>query len=165
MTSSSIRFQELVQVMRGNNSEGTLGSDVGDEQIQQCEARLGVVLPESYRRFLREFTYAHWPDTIYGISPGLLPGLDLVQKTEKLRHSGRPNLPQYLVPFSPDGWGNHYCLDTSQLRQGECPVVFWNHERDQDQQPQQTQATFVDWLDEAIRRRLEFDAEESAPAG
>jgi hypothetical protein len=157
------RFKELVRVIRENDPEGRSGSGVTEETIRQCEQQLGVLLPDSYKCFLREFAWGLFPEYIYGLSPDIPPGQHLVSQTEKLRHKREPKLPHSLIPFNNDGWGNHYCLDTSQLRDGECPVVFWNHELDKDQQPKQTHATFLDWLDETIQWKLELDAEEGAP--
>src|SRR5690606_34389975 len=33
-----------------------------------------------------------------------------------------------VIPISPDGRGGCYCLDTSRMDNGECPVVYWDHE-------------------------------------
>jgi len=162
VSSPSDRFEQLVRVIRENDPEGRSGSGVSDEKIQQCEQQLGVILPNSYRWFLREFAWGIFPEYVYGLSDGIPPGQHLVSQTEKLRHRRAPKLPCALIPFNNDGWGNHYCVDTTRLRDGECPVVFWNHELDEDQQPKVTHPTFLDWLDETIQWKLSLDAEEGA---
>lgn len=60
----------------------------------------------------------------------------------------------YLVPFSPDGRGNFYCLDTSKLSlEGKtCPVVFWvsNHEYSAKDEPEVTHQSFTEWMQECV---------------
>lgn len=157
------RLKALVPLIREQDIPPSMGHGVSALEVQRCEERLGVRLPDSYKCFLQEFDVGYWPDYIYGLASSLPPGLHIVQATEDARQNGNPKLPHHLVPFSPDGWGNLYCLDTSQMQEGECPVVFWNHDLDEDQQPQQTHRTFVDWLEEMIRWQQELDAEDNAP--
>lgn len=78
-----------------------------------------------------------------------------------------PPLPPHLVPFSPDGWGNHYCLDTARWKGSECPVVFWDHERSPDQAPETTHDSFLEWLADVLEECGDEDGvdEEEAGAG
>jgi hypothetical protein len=46
----------------------------------------------------------------------------------------------------------------------ECPVVFWNHELGKDQQPPQTHATFLDWLEETVARELDSETDDRSPS-
>jgi hypothetical protein len=68
-----------------------------------------------------------------------------------------PRVPRHLVPISPDGWGNHYCPDTSQFAEDECPVVFWSHEQGEDQEPEWTHSSFLAWLEDGIGQALSAD--------
>jgi hypothetical protein len=150
------RRQSIVDLIheQGNDS---FGEGASEEVIARCEQQLGTTFPDSYRWFLREFGFAYWPREICGVSQD--SALDVVRNTEGERHEVEPELPAHLVAFCPDGWGNNYCLDTSRLVEGECPVVFWNHERGQDQLPDLTHAMFVDWRENMIRpRRDETEA-------
>jgi hypothetical protein len=45
-----------------------------------------------------------------------------------------------------DGFGNHYCLDTGSLHDGECPEVFWDHEKGVRQEPEFVSPQFDLWL-------------------
>jgi hypothetical protein len=151
------RFEHVATLIRQHTPSDWLNGGVGTAEIDQCEERLGVRLSNSYRWFLREFGIGCFPEEIYGIHHGPLPGFKLEYHTHAEQHECEPPLPHHLVPFSPDGWGNHYCLDTSRLSEGECPVVFWNHEKGEGQQPERTHPTFLDWLEE---KALEVAAEE-----
>jgi cell wall assembly regulator SMI1 len=128
--------------------------------IVETEAELGVTFPWSYRLFLEQFSGGGGPFDIFGVEPQTKPGgrfwyFDSVEAiTLSERRDVEPAMPLYLVPFTPDGMGNHWCLDTSQMKEGECPVVFWNHEDEEDQVTVQTHATFLDWLEETTESDL-----------
>jgi cell wall assembly regulator SMI1 len=164
MNAVSDRFENLAQLMREKAPEYGFGKGVGVEEVARCEEQLGVGLPKSYKQFLQSFGFARWPEDVYGVYVGSTPGLQVVWNTETERHEVEPEMPYYLIPFSPDGWGNHYCMDTSRLVDGECPVVFWNHELDEDQQPPQTHTTFLDWLEERVTRELENESDDGSPS-
>jgi hypothetical protein len=155
MSSDRNRLTALAETMRGSANEDCFGTGLTSADVEQLELRLGAVLPDSYKDFLREFGYACWPDYIYGVHSIGLPGLDLVAETEEARTEGVPPLPPQFVPFSPDGWGNSYCFDTERMVDGECPVVLWRHERDSGQQPETTHPSFLDWLEYQIEIMLE----------
>lgn len=61
-----------------------------------------------------------------------------------------PALPPYLVPLMNDGGGNLYCLDSR--REGEPPVVLWNHEAGESQEPERVAADFLSWMAERVER-------------
>jgi SUKH superfamily protein len=160
------RAEALFQLVRDKAGEGSFGGGADDGAIADAERSLGVTLPAGYRWFVREFGFSYWPIDIYGIVPGGLPGMQVVSNALTERHGVEPPLPQPLVPFSPDGWGNHYCLDTSRLSAGECPVVFWNHQLGASQTPKVTNASFLDWLEEAVQTELGYEADVGeAPSG
>jgi cell wall assembly regulator SMI1 len=164
MSSVSDRFENVARLMRERAPERSIGNGISAQEVAKCEEQLGVTLPQSYKSFLREFGFASWPEYIYGYLPGLLPGMNVMCNTETERHEVEPEMRHPLIPFYNDGWGNHYCLDTSRLVDGECPVVFWIHELDADQQSPQTHASFLDWLEEKVARELESEAENGSPS-
>lgn len=149
--------------MREKAPERSFGRGASDEEVARCEEQLAVSLPNSYKLFLREFGFALWPECICGVRPRD-PALDVLLVAEAERHEVEPEMPYHLIPFYPDGCGNHYCLDTSRLVDGECPVVFWNHELDEDQQPPKTHASLLDWLEEAVARELESETDDRSPS-
>lgn len=154
------RFEDVAALIRQYTPADWLDGGVGTAEIDGCEEGLGVRLPDSYRWFLCEFGIGCFPQEIYGIHHGPLPGFKVECHAQGERHQCEPPMPHHLIPFSPDGWGNHYCLDTSRLSDGECPVVFWNHAGGEDQQPEQTHSTFLDWLEENAREIAEEEQRE-----
>ena len=57
-------------------------------------------------------------------------------------------MPSYLVPFCPDGFGNHYCFDLH--RSGH--VVFWQHDYEYtiDNQPELVYNDLAELLNEVF---------------
>jgi cell wall assembly regulator SMI1 len=128
-------------------------SGATDQEIANAERALGVRFPESYKAFLSRFGWAEiYYDTLYGLGPSVPPGYGLVKNALCERSEAEPLIPQHLVPVMNDGAGNNYCLDTSQLSSGECPVVFWDHEHEDgsDQSPEQVSSSFDQWLIDLI---------------
>ena len=143
-------------------AEAPVGSFFGpasELEISSAEAELGVSFPNGYKQFLRLFGAADWPDYIAGVGKGLIRSLQFVSLTLQERTEAIPQLAHDLVAFSPDGRGNHYCLDTCQMADEECPVIIWNHDGTSDQRRQMTNQSFADWLSEQINWELEFEAE------
>jgi len=158
----SDRLQVLFQLMRDHSPKGCLGDGASEEQIRSCEEQLGVVLPESYRRFLREFAWATWPTDIDGIPIGVDEVISVIWSTRLYRDQVEPRTPHPLIPFSNNEWGGHWCLDTAVLVDGECPVVFWDLKLDEKQQPPRTHSTFLDWLEGAIQQELEHPSNDNS---
>lgn len=106
-----------------------LGRGTSIREIDAAEQRLHVKLSESYKAFLQRFGWGGVEHIqLCGLGEGVPDYLNLVYVTESERADAEPQLPSYLVPLMNDGAGNHYCLDTRRYREGECPVVFWDHE-------------------------------------
>ncbi len=90
-------------------------------KIETIEHELQVNLPESYKWFLKEFGVALFPGCeIEG--NGLADVPSCVQTTIDWRGYGLPI--QFVVIENVGEWV--YCLDTSRLHNGECPVVDWD---------------------------------------
>ena len=129
------------------------GSGATDREIADAERALGVRFPQSYKAFLSRFGHAQiYYDTLYGLGPDVPEGYGLVRSTFSERYEAQPLIPQHLVPIMNDGAGNNYCLDTSKLHGGECPVVFWDHEHEDgsEQTPNQVSSSFDRWLIDRI---------------
>jgi cell wall assembly regulator SMI1 len=117
------------------------------QEMANVEDALGVTLPQTYKDFLRRYGWARFSHhELYGVGLDVPKHLQLARNTLSERHEMGPPLPPSLIPVMNDGAGNHYCLETSQLVKGECPVVFWDHELGRDQEPVAVSSTFEDWL-------------------
>ena len=108
----------------------TNAGPTSEEQIEEVEKRLSVVLPESYKSFLRELgaSTGFPPYEIAGIfkhdNPDEPPmWTDLVEDVERSRKVSRGYIQDSYIPFTSDGMGSTVYLDTSRMKDGECPVV------------------------------------------
>lgn len=91
-----------------------------DSNINEIENQLNVKLPDSYKWFLK--TYGH--GSLCGVlvlGVGKDKNLVCVKETERRRSLGLPS--QYVVIENCDEW--QYCIDTGNLKDGECCVVDW----------------------------------------
>jgi hypothetical protein len=145
-------MQEALKTIRSHAAETYVGTGAPDPAIHAAEAALGVRFPLAYRTFLRELGVTLWPREIYGIVESNSRYSNVVENTLSERTEVEPELPPHLVALSPDGWGNHYCLDPSSPSGDECPVVFWNHELGSDQTPKVVSAGFLAWLRSEIQK-------------
>jgi antitoxin YobK len=146
------------------------GKGATTEEIAAAQAALGVRFSRTYEQFLREYGWARighqWLSPysclaigVCGLGSDVPSHLELVRMTVVERTEQELALPFYLVPIMADGGGNHYCLDTARMENGECPIVFWSHEADEGQIPQVKSLSFDSWLI-AMIDELERDLDE-----
>lgn len=114
-------FERVAKYMRPYFSGG-----VSDALIDKFSKELGVKLPDSYKRFLKEFGSG-------GVSFYNLMGIEevdfssMVRETEKYRE--QINLPSSYVVIShrkTDEYEFLTCLDTDRMNNNECPVVKYD---------------------------------------
>jgi hypothetical protein len=92
------------------------------QKIDYIEDSLGVQLSTSYKWFLSKYGVALLPGfTILGA--GLSETPICIRETIDWRQYG---LPSQMVVVENEGTDWIYCLDTSRLSNGECPVVDWD---------------------------------------
>ena len=128
------------------------GKGASVAEIDDAEAKLSVKFPESYKVFLNLYGWARFASNeFYGLGADVPAHLGLVMNTSAERTEMQPTIPQSLVPVLNDGGGNHYCLDTQGMNDGECPVVFWDHDEGPNQQPSHEANSFDDWIVDFIR--------------
>lgn len=111
------KVRELIQKA---GSEAFFVGGADDSRISDIEKQLNVVLPESYKWFLRN--YGHGSACgVFVLGIGRDKSLVCVKETEKRRNLGLPK--QYVVIENCDEW--QYCLDTGKIDGDECPVIDW----------------------------------------
>lgn len=126
------------------------GTGAAEAEVADAERSLGVRFPESYRVFLKSFGWGRFGhEEFYGLGSDLpkdLNHLDLVKVTLSERLEFEPHMPPHLIPVMADGAGNHFCLDTSNLLGNESPIVFWDHDEGENQDPEVVASSFDRWL-------------------
>lgn len=103
----------------GNNALFVGKAD--EKRILEIEGLLEVKLPNSYKWFLKE--YGHGGINGFDIlGNGLAPLPSCVRATLNWRKHG---LPKNFVVLEDTETDWMYCIDTSKMENGECPVVDW----------------------------------------
>ena len=144
------RIRDLIAIR-----EGTIGNPPAVPAIEQAEIELGVRFPPSYRHLVTEVGALVWPADVLGLGAGIPPGYNVVKVNLWERNEAYLKLPNHLLAFGPDGWGNHYCIQTSTVEGEEGPVVLWNHNLDELQIPQITHPSFTDWLQSTLAEAIQ----------
>ena len=157
--SNPILLHDLLAELASHAGERTV-RPASEDAIANAEKVVQRPFPDSYKWFLRNVGYTSWPEMIYGVGDDLRPGQTIVRATQREESLAEPPLQAHLVPISPDGWGNHFCLDTSQIHDGDCPVVFWDHEAGADQTPPVVASGFYSWLLDLVTESLQEEAAE-----
>jgi hypothetical protein len=144
------RYDDVARLFREQaRAEGMelVSKPATPDEIAVAEDELSAPLPESFRRFQLEFgEFDHGPLTIYSVRAVEPPARNIVSINRDARTELYPRLPQYLIAFSDNGAGDYNCFDTRARVGDECPVVWWDHELDDEQPPELAAPTFLDWL-------------------
>lgn len=134
-------------------SDRDQGQGASEEQLVAAERELGLKISGGYRKFLKRFGWLGiGPTEVYGLGTGVPKHMDLVNITLSERTEMRPRLRQSLIPLMNDGGGNLFCIDATSVEGESQPVVFWDHDLDVDQTPEQVAPSFEDWLHERLSR-------------
>jgi antitoxin YobK len=113
---------EIERLINENIDTGLFTGGIKESLIKEIEKELQVTLPKSYKWFLCNYGSGG----IFGvdiIGVGKLNQNIVVTDTKKARDLG---LDKDLVIIE-DCDEFMYCLDTSELSNGECPVVSWDN--------------------------------------
>jgi hypothetical protein len=151
------RYHDIADLFRAYaRSEGAdvVPRPATHAELTAAEEALGCQLPDSYRWFQLEFgDAAHSPIDIYSVQTPEPSGVNIVGINREEGHDAYPRLPAHLIAFSDNGGGDLLCFDTSIRHDGECPVVWWDHEGDEAQHPEPAAYSFLDWLERELDER------------
>jgi hypothetical protein len=129
-----------------------LGEPIVDDRLEAFEKVISYMLPDDFMYIMKKHNGFSLDGTeVYGIDEGLRgSSLDIVYKFEHFEVADE--MPVFFLPFSPDGRGNHYCLDLSRLKNGYCPVVFWQwgFPYESLNEVETCHENFLDWIQEAM---------------
>ncbi|MED4567969.1 SMI1/KNR4 family protein [Brevibacillus agri] len=114
-----MKTNQVIELIKNAEKKFFVGA-LSDTKISNIEEKLNVKLPDSYKWFLREYGTGG----VIGVEilgGGLRDIPTCVTETVDWRGYG---LPEEFVVIENFGAGV-YCLDTSRIENGECPVVDW----------------------------------------
>lgn len=116
--------EAISELLKFSSKILTLGNPITDDRIERFEKSYGLELPLDFRLLLSRYNGIDLMGTeIYGFYEDLANSLEDTYQFEHFKVV----VPQWthLLPFSPDGGGNFYCLDLSKSSGDECPIIFW----------------------------------------
>lgn len=143
-------LQEFIKQF-GENDDFTGG--VSDEKVRETEQKLQVLLPESYKWFLKN--YGSGGSFGIGIIGYDFVGPSVVTATKS--HQKYYGLIDGIVVIEKiDEFA--YCLDTNKMKNGECPVIMWDN---QEGYGRKLADNFVDYfIDRLELAKEEWDEDE-----
>lgn len=145
--------QTLEKLYRFSSELLQLGEeDISDLKLEEFEKEIGCKLADDFKYILKKHNGIILAGTeVYSLSDDAEgKSLDNIFTFE---HDEVENpMPKNFLPFSPDGRGNHYCLDLAGNSDGICPVVFWQHDFEYDSidAVEICNDSFTDWIDEVM---------------
>ncbi len=145
-------IQVLREVLKFSPKMFTLHEGIEEYRIIQFEKNHNVVLPNDYKMFLKKTNGLDFMGiVVFGIYDG--SAYFSLDKSYKFEHYDVDNaMPMNLIPFSPDGGGNHYCFDSSNCDSNSCKIVFWQHDLvyTLHNPPEIVNGSFTKWMKEVI---------------
>lgn len=121
-------------------------------KIISFEQRHKISLPNDYKFFLSKTNGIDFMGAVvYGVCDDMAS--KSIESSYIFEHYevGNP-MPVNLIPFSPDGAGNHYCFDSNNSTNESCEVVFWQHDLSYDlnNPPEVVNESFAEWMKEVL---------------
>jgi hypothetical protein len=138
----------FIELSKFSNDVIELGQSITDDRIEQFEGKYNLKIPKDFKKFQTRFNGANLMGTdIYGFNSEKVSSIEQLYEREHFKVA----FPQYdyLIPFSPDGGGNFYCLDISRLAEdGICPIIFWvsNYVYTEIDKPEIVNNSFTEWV-------------------
>ncbi len=129
-----------------------LGNPIKDDRLEAFEIRIGCNLPTDFKFILKKYNKFSLGGTeVFGIGEEF-KGSSL-DKVYDFEHDAVENrMPKEFLPFSPDGRGNHYCMDLGRLSSQVCPVIFWQSDFKYDKisDAETCNDSFTSWVREVM---------------
>lgn len=147
-----MRITEAInELKKFSNKILTLGDPCDEKLIAEFEIKYNLNLPIDFKHLIKKHNGVDLLGTsIYGIKD--IDSSYSLEECYLFEHFEVENkMPAHLVPFSPDGAGNHYCFDTK-LNTDSCPIVFWQHDYNysDDDLPEVTNNNLAEWIEEVM---------------
>ena len=140
------------ELLKFSDSILELKDAITDSRIQEFEEIIGYKFPTDFVYFLRMHNgFSLHATEVLGIGKDF--GYNSLDKIYEFERSEVENpMPNYFLPFSPDGYGNHYCMDVSRMEDELCPIVFWQHDYNYEnlEDVETCNINFAAWINEVM---------------
>jgi cell wall assembly regulator SMI1 len=145
-------YSVINEILKFSTRVLTVKDGVTEGEIRAFEEKYNLNLPNDYKTFLKRTNGLDLMGAIvYGINDeSVYMSLDRAFKIEHYEVDNE--MPIYLIPFSPDGGGNHYCFDSTRCDGESCKVIFWQHNRSytEENPPEMVNDSFAAWAKEVL---------------
>ena len=142
----------LDEILKFSKRVLSVADGIAEDKIKAFEEKFGVILPNDYKAFLKKTNGLSLMGTVvYGIYDE--PKHVSLGSAFDIEHYKVENeMPAYLIPFSPDGGGNHYCFDSATCEERSCKVIFWQYDRSYSEEnpPETVNDSFTAWAKEVL---------------
>ncbi len=141
-----LKIDELLQRVKADRSN-LIGPGAPEAAIEQLEKALAIKLPDSFKAFLSLFDGGQFNfGRMHCITENGAGWHDLLQQLENF-FSFHPILGvRSLMPFGSSYGGDVYCFDLSKMKDGECPVLEFDHEGSDDQELKLVGSDLAQWI-------------------
>lgn len=128
------------------------GDSISDNRLELFEQEIGFALPEDFKYIIRRHNGISLLGTeVLGIDRSFREAS--LKEVYKFEHfNAAHKMPPEFLPFSPDGRGNHYCLNLAKTEGGICPIVFWQWDYDYIgvDEVEECNVSFLEWIEEVM---------------
>jgi len=123
-----VKYNKAKRIMEEYEELCDFVGEFGEDVVEETEKILNVMLPKSYKSFLRDFGAGNFgSQEIYGIVNSEFNVMAIPDVTWlTLSERNTNDLPHELIPIYYDGGEFYYCIDTGEIRDGESPIVSIN---------------------------------------
>jgi cell wall assembly regulator SMI1 len=142
----------LTELRKFSDAICELGNPINDNRLETFETNFGMKLPDDFKYMIRQHnSFSLSGVEVHGFE--IQQDVQSIEQVIKFEHleAGNPMFPDFL-PFSPDGYGNYYCLDLSRIQDDVCPIIFWQHDYfyEKQNEVETCHDSFLDWVQEVM---------------
>ncbi|MDD2516360.1 MAG: SMI1/KNR4 family protein [Candidatus Gracilibacteria bacterium] len=124
---------------------------INESKLKELEDFLKYTFPKDFKYFLLNYNGIQIPyEYIYGITGRKYDDLLENYLSEHDKKIANP-MPDFLIPFCPNGMGDHYCFNKKDNK-----IYFWQHDcYDLNWNPDFDNETFTNRLEENLKNALD----------
>jgi len=140
------------EILKFSTTVLTVIDGVAGNKIGAFQEKYVLNLPNDYKTFLRRTNGLDLMGTaVYGIHDETAY-MSLGRAFNVEHYEVANEMPIHLIPFSPDGGGNHYCFDSGRCNTESCKIVFWQHDLSytEEKPPETVNNSFAEWARQVL---------------
>lgn len=161
-----MNLKALIQELRKTGIVKT-HRGASDREIHDVAAHLGVKFPRIYIECLRRYGYVRvYNRGVFGMGPDTRRLKDGTSRdtcrsdfhTYYARAEGNINLPRDLVVLWHSSHQDYECLDTTRIKNGDCPIVYFDPRiaAMRKPKPRVLASGFCEWLSMKVKEQLKY---------